>query len=143
MKRSPGLRIGRTRAVLEALVPAILEQKVTGEEARRTLRGLVRTYGEDAPGPPGLRLLPAPDVLARLPYHAFHPLGLERRRAELVAAVCREAARLERLGEAAAGPSAAASARESAYAALRTYPGDRALDGGRGGHARARATRTR
>ena len=122
-KRSPGLRIGRTRAVLEALLPAILEQKVTGDEARRTLRGLVRTYGEDAPGPPGLRLLPEPDVLARLPYHAYHPLGLERRRAELIGAVCREASRLERLGETAAGPGAAAGARETAYAALRAFPG--------------------
>jgi len=123
VKRSPGLRIGHTSAILEALVPAILEQKVTGDEARRTLRGLVRTYGEDAPGPPGLRLLPAPDVLAGLPYHAFHPLGLERRRAELIGAVCREAARLERLGEAAAGPGAAPGARETAYAALRAFPG--------------------
>ena len=123
VKRSPGLRIGRTRAVLEALIPAILEQKVTGDEARRTLRGLVDTSGEDAPGPPGLRLLPAPDVLARLPYHAFHPLGLERRRADLVRAVCREAARLERLGEAAAGPGAAPAARETAYAALLAFPG--------------------
>ena len=123
MRRSPGLRIGRTRAILEALVPAILEQKVTGDEARRTRRGLVRTYGEDAPGPPGLRLLPESDVLARLPYHAFHPLGLERRRAELVRAVCHDAARLERLGEAAAGPGATPDARATAYAALRAFPG--------------------
>ncbi len=123
VKRSPGLRIGRTGAVLEALVPAILEQKVTGDEARRTLHGLVRSYGEDAPGPPGLRLLPTPEVLARLPYHAFHPLGLERRRADLVRAVSREADRLERLGEAAAGPDAAVEARETAYAALRAFPG--------------------
>jgi 3-methyladenine DNA glycosylase/8-oxoguanine DNA glycosylase len=123
VRRSPGLRIGRTCAVLEALVPAILEQKVTGDEARRALRGLIRVYGENAPGPPGLRLLPAPDVLARLPYHAFHPLGLERRRAELVKAVCRESARLERLGEAAAGPGATPEAREHAYAALRIFPG--------------------
>jgi 3-methyladenine DNA glycosylase/8-oxoguanine DNA glycosylase len=123
VKRSPGLRIGRTRAVLEALLPAILEQKVTGDEAQRTLRALVRTYGEDAPGPPGLRLLPTPDVLARLPYHAFHPLGLERRRADLVRAVCRDAVRLERLGEAAAGPDATPDARAKAYAELRAVPG--------------------
>ena len=121
--RVRGLRIGRTRSVMEALVPAILEQKVTGEEARRTLRGLVRNYGEDAPGPPGLRLPPTPEVLAALPYHAFHPLGLERRRAELVRAVCREAPRLERLGEAAAGPAAEPAARARAYAVLRAFPG--------------------
>ena len=123
VRRSPGLRIGRTRAVLEALLPAILEQKVTGDEARRALRGLARAYGEDAPGPPGLRLLPAPEVLATLPYHAFHPLGLERRRAELIRAVCRDAARLERLGAFAAGPGATPEARARAYAALRAVPG--------------------
>ncbi len=123
VRRSPGLRIGRTRSVLEALVPAIVEQKVTGAEASRTLRGLVRTYGEDAPGPPGLRLPPAPGVLAGLPYHAFHPLGLERRRAELVRAVCRDAGRLERLGAAAAGPEAQPGAREAFYAALVAFPG--------------------
>jgi 3-methyladenine DNA glycosylase/8-oxoguanine DNA glycosylase len=123
VRRVAGLRIGRTRAVLEALLPAILEQKVTGDEARRTLRGLVRSYGEDAPGPPGLRLPPAPEILARLPYHAFHPLGLERRRAELFRAVCRDAARLEGLGAAAAGPAADPADRDLAYAALRALPG--------------------
>ncbi len=122
-RRTPGLRIGRTLAVLEALVPAILGQKVTGDEAHRTLHGLARAYGEDAPGPPGMRLPPSPEVLAALPYHAFHPLGLERRRAELVRAVCRDAAQLESLGEAAGGPEAPSGARERAYAALRAFPG--------------------
>lgn len=123
IRANRGLRIGRTLAVHEALVPAILEQKVTGDEARRTWRGLVARYGEDAPGGFGLRLPPAPDVLAALPYHAFHPVGLERRRAELVRAVSREASRLERLGAAAAGPGASEPARAAAYAALRAFPG--------------------
>jgi 3-methyladenine DNA glycosylase/8-oxoguanine DNA glycosylase len=122
----PGLRIGWTGAVLEALVPAILGQKVTVEEARRAWTGLSRRYGEDAPGPPGLRLPPSPEVLAALPYHAYHPFGVERRRADLVRAVCHEAVRLERAGAAAAGPAAFAAApegRASAYAALRAFPG--------------------
>ena len=55
----------RSAAVLDALVPAILEQKVTGVEARRAWQGLVRAHGEDAPaagpGAPALRLPPAPD----------------------------------------------------------------------------------
>ncbi len=125
-----GMRLGRTESVLESLIPAILEQKITGDEARRTYRALVRTYGEDAPGPPGLRLMPAPETLAALPYHAFHPLGLERRRADLIRAIAREAARLERLAASAGGtggddPSAAyaASAASAAYAALRAFPG--------------------
>ncbi len=121
IRRSRGVRIGRTGAVMEALVPAILEQKITGDEARRVYQNLVRMHGEDAPGPPGLRLPPRPEILAALPYHAFHRLGLERRRAELLRAVAREASRLERLGTAAAaGPG---PEREAAYAALRAFPG--------------------
>ncbi len=93
----PGLRIGRSGAVLEALIPAILEQKVTGTEARRAYRGIIARWGEAAPGPFGLRLMPAPEVLARLPYEAFHPIGLERRRADLVRAVALRATRFEEI----------------------------------------------
>jgi 3-methyladenine DNA glycosylase/8-oxoguanine DNA glycosylase len=84
VRRLPGLRIGRSGAVMEALVPAILEQKVTGSEASRAFRGLVRAFGEPAPGPLGLTLPPAPDRMARLPYYGFHPLGVEQRRADTV-----------------------------------------------------------
>jgi 3-methyladenine DNA glycosylase/8-oxoguanine DNA glycosylase len=117
--RLRGLRIGRTGNVLEALVPAILEQKVIGDEARRAWTGLVRRYGEDAPGPPGLRLPPAPAALAALPYYAFHPFGVERRRADLIRAVARDASRLEGLADAASAPGGPAHA----YAVLRRIPG--------------------
>ena len=120
VRRLPGLRFGRSGAVLEALVPAILEQKITGSEAHRVYQNLVRVHGEPAPGPPGLRLQPAPETLASLPYHAWHPLGLERRRAELIRAVAREASRLERLVATAAGPGGDPG---PAYAALRAFPG--------------------
>ena len=120
VRRLPGLRFGRTGAVLEALVPAILEQKITGSEAHRVYQNLVRVHGEPAPGPPGLRLQPLPEILAALPYHAYHPLGLERRRAELIRAAARDAARLERLGVTAASPG---GDRAPAYEALRAFPG--------------------
>lgn len=96
-RRLPGLRIGRTGAVLEALIPAILEQKVTGTEARRGYHGLIDRWGEPAPGPFGLRLLPAPAVLAAIPYHEMHPIGIERRRAELIRTVAARAARFEEI----------------------------------------------
>src|SRR3990170_6668552 len=51
VRRRPGLRLGWTGAVFEALLPAILEQKVTGGEAATAFRGLIRRYGEPAPGP--------------------------------------------------------------------------------------------
>ena len=83
-RRHAGLRLPRTRRVFDALVPSVLEQKVTGTEAFRAYAALIRRYGEPAPGPGDLLLLPTAATLAALPYHAFHPLGLERRRAEVV-----------------------------------------------------------
>lgn len=96
-RRFGRLRIGRTDAVVEALVPSILEQKVTGLEARRAHRRLVYTYGTPAPGPPGLHLPPEPAVLARVPYYDMHVLGVERKRADCVRRACAQARRLEGL----------------------------------------------
>jgi 3-methyladenine DNA glycosylase/8-oxoguanine DNA glycosylase len=81
--------------VVEALVPTILEQKVVGIEAKRSYAGLVRALSEPAPGPGGLLLPPDPARLAATPYYAFHPFGVERRRADTVRMVCRHARRLE------------------------------------------------
>ena len=98
--RLPGLRIPRTRAVAEFLVPVVLEQKIIGKEARRTYASLVRRFGEPAPGPagvvpPGLRLPPAPEVLAAVPSFAFPRLGVEAKRADTLRRVAGEAARLD------------------------------------------------
>lgn len=102
-RRFRGVRLTRSEAVLDALIPAILEQKVTGAEARRAWQGLVRAHGEDAPGPAaliaGLRVAPAPGVLAALPYYAYHPFGIEQRRAELIRRVARRAASFEGIVE--------------------------------------------
>ena len=118
-RRHPGIRLGRTGAVVEALVPAVLEQKVTGTEAWRGFRGLVRTWGEPAPGPHGagprgLRLQPDPATMATLPYHALHPFGVERRRADLVRRVASHARRFEEI---------VAMAHDAAEARLRALPG--------------------
>jgi 3-methyladenine DNA glycosylase/8-oxoguanine DNA glycosylase len=96
-RRFRGIRITRTRGVFESLLPAILEQKITGEEARRSYRAIIRRFGEDAPGPPefGLRLAPAAERLVDVPYHEFHPLGVERRRSEVIRAAAGRAAWLE------------------------------------------------
>ena len=96
-RRIPGVRIPRTGAVLESLVPAILEQKIAGQEARRAMTGLIREHGQPAPGPPelNLRLWPTPAILAALPYYDYHPFGVERRRAELIRRVAGRAAWFE------------------------------------------------
>ena len=96
-RRFPGVRLTRTEAVIEALVPAILEQKVTGEEARRAWRSLIarvrRTGARAGDLPPAPAT--AAGALAALPYYAFHPFGVERRRAELIRRVAARAAWFE------------------------------------------------
>ena len=100
-RRFPGVRLPRTRAVMASLVPVILEQKVTGAEARRAWFGLIKTYGEDAPGPSETRLrLPPPDaILAALPYFTYHPYGVERRRADLIRRVAARGTWLEAIAD--------------------------------------------
>jgi len=124
-RRRPGVRIGRTGAVFEALFPAILEQRVTGMEASGGFRALVRRYGEPAPGPVAaaqrLRLQPEAGLLADLPYYAFHPYGLEQRRADALRRVAAQAASLEALTDATGTPAevgAAAAARLSAISGV-------------------------
>ena len=94
-RRNPGLRIPRTRAVYEALFRAVLEQRVTSMEASRAYRALVGRFGEPAPGPCALRLVPSPETLRHVPYFELHPLGVEMRRAETLRFIASRAARLE------------------------------------------------
>ncbi|GGI09575.1 DNA-3-methyladenine glycosylase family protein [Egicoccus halophilus] len=93
--RRPGLRLGRTGVAWDGLVPTILAQRVTSIEAARSWTRLVRAHGEAAPGPYDLRLHPAPDVLAALPYWAYHRFGVERHRAEAIVAAARSAERIQ------------------------------------------------
>jgi 3-methyladenine DNA glycosylase/8-oxoguanine DNA glycosylase len=113
-RRNQGIRLGRTCAVLESLLPAILEQKVTGTEAWRGFRGLIRRWGEPAPGPFGLWLAPPAPVVATIPYHELHPFGIERRRADLLRRAAGHADRLEEI---------VSMPREAGYRRLRAVPG--------------------
>jgi 3-methyladenine DNA glycosylase/8-oxoguanine DNA glycosylase len=89
------LRLPRTGQLLPALIPAIIEQKVTAGEAQSAYAALTRRLGERAPGPVDLLLPPTGESLASLPYFEFHPMGLERRRAELLREVGRLESRIE------------------------------------------------
>ncbi|MET1003951.1 MAG: DNA-3-methyladenine glycosylase 2 family protein, partial [Propionibacteriaceae bacterium] len=103
-RRYAGLRVGRTDAVFEALAPACIEQVVTGKEAFRAWRLLVREYGELAPGPTadpaspayGMRLPPTPQVWARVPSWRFLAAGVEQRRSRTLVNAAPRAAALER-----------------------------------------------
>jgi len=54
-RRFGGWRVPRTGLVLESLIPAIIGQKVTGQEASGSYRTLIHRYGERAPGEGGER----------------------------------------------------------------------------------------
>lgn len=96
-RRRPFL-LGRSDRLWDALVGAVLGQKVQTKNARRSRRLIARRYGEPAPGPDGGWILPPPERVAELGYADFHPLGVERKRAETLRRVAKEMPRLERLG---------------------------------------------
>ncbi|MCA5891892.1 DNA-3-methyladenine glycosylase 2 family protein [Isoptericola sp. NEAU-Y5] len=109
-RRAVGLRITRSGRVMEALVPAVLEQKVQVVTAHRAWRHLVLRRGSAAPGPApaGLRVVPDARTWAALPVWEWHRAGVDPRRAATVARCARVAARLE---ETATLPGAEARAR--------------------------------
>jgi hypothetical protein len=111
-----GMRVGRTARVFEALVPAVLEQKVVGHEARRAWRILLGKFGEPAPGPApaGMRVVPSPRAWARIPSWDWHRAGVEGVRARTIIAAAEVAGRLEQI----AGLGAAEADRR-----LRSVPG--------------------
>jgi len=95
--RRPGLRLTRTGLVLESLIPSILEQKVTTDEAYRAWRLLVRRFGEPAPGPApeGMWVMPEARTWALIPSWEWHRAGVDDKRASTVLRAVRVAARLE------------------------------------------------
>jgi endonuclease III len=96
-----GWRIGRTGLVFDSLVPAVLEQKVTGSEAWRGWRTLLRWYGEPAPGPvpTGMRVAPGPETWRYIPSWDWHRAGVGPDRAKTIIRATRVAARLEEVVE--------------------------------------------
>jgi 3-methyladenine DNA glycosylase/8-oxoguanine DNA glycosylase len=97
-RRLPALRLLRTNHVFEAMASAVLEQKVTGLEARRAWRQLILAHGEPAPGPvpAGMRVLPAPERWRLIPSWEWHRAGVDPKRSRTLIAVATSAAGLER-----------------------------------------------
>ncbi len=93
----PGLRVPRTGRVVEALVPAVLEQKVTGKEARASFRRLVLQHGTPAPGPApdGMRVPPSAEAWRHVPSWEWHRAGVGPQRSRTICLAMRSADRLE------------------------------------------------
>lgn len=97
-RRHPGWRVPRSGLVLEALAAAVLEQKVTGVEAWRSWRALVRRYGTPAPGPApaGMVVVPDPREWAGIPSWEWHRLGVGPERSRTLVGAAQRAGALER-----------------------------------------------
>jgi 3-methyladenine DNA glycosylase/8-oxoguanine DNA glycosylase len=97
--RYHGVLLSRSLRVLEALVPAVLEQKVVGAEAGHAWRSLLLRFGDSAPGPApkGMRVFPCPDVWRRIPSWEWHRAGVEAVRARTIIGAARVAPRLEEI----------------------------------------------
>ncbi|MFF1495493.1 DNA-3-methyladenine glycosylase family protein [Streptomyces sp. NPDC058304] len=117
-RRRPGLRLTRTGLVLESLIPTVLEQKVTADEAYRAWRRLVCQYGEPAPGPEhgpqGLYVMPGARTWALIPSWDWHKAGVDAKRSAAIVRCARVANRLE---------EAAAMELPQAAARLEAVPG--------------------
>ncbi len=95
--RLPGLRIPRSANVLEALVPAVLEQRVVGLDAKAAWRRLVLQHGTPAPGPAPrtLRVPPTAETWRAVPVWDWRRAGVEEQRAGTVARAAAVAHRLQ------------------------------------------------
>lgn len=118
LRRNPGLRLTRTRQVAEALFAAVLEQKVTGVEARRSWVSLLTEFGDPAPGPvpEGMRVFPTTAAWRRIPSWAWHRAGVGPQRSDTLMRVASVAASVERTLELGRGGPAVERA-------LRSIPG--------------------
>lgn len=95
----PHLRLGRTHRVLEALIPAVLEQRVPCADAFRAWRVLVTEFGSPAPGPAParMRVPPSAEDWRAIPSWKFHRANVDGGRARTIVGCAQRAAALEQL----------------------------------------------
>nr|WP_029144751.1 3-methyladenine DNA glycosylase [Microbacterium luticocti] len=115
-RRNPGLRLGRTDLLFDAIAICVLEQKVTGLQAFGAWRRLVTWFGERAPGPAPVPLFapPTAEGWRAIPSWAWHRAGVEPPQSRTIVEAARRAGSLERATEAASG-----DARDTPLTAIR------------------------
>ncbi|HXD28815.1 MAG TPA: 3-methyladenine DNA glycosylase [Arthrobacter sp.] len=98
-RRNPGLRLPSTGRVFDALVPVILEQKVTTIEARHAWRYLAEHFGEPAPGPAParMRIAPGPRRLRHVGSWDWHAARVDDSRRRTVLRAAEAASGIDRL----------------------------------------------
>lgn len=97
-RRFAGWRVPASGLVVQALIPTIIEQRVTGKEAFAAYRMLVRRNGSVAPGPGAdLRLVvpPEPRTWALIPSWEWLRAGVDGARSRPAVTVATRAGRLE------------------------------------------------
>ncbi len=97
-RRRPGWRVPRTQLVVESVIPAVIEQKVTSQEAFGSWRRLIRAFGKPAPGPAGLLGLMVPPTSrewALIPSWQWLRSGVDQARSRPASAVAQRARPLE------------------------------------------------
>ncbi|MEO8106560.1 MAG: DNA-3-methyladenine glycosylase 2 family protein [Actinomycetes bacterium] len=97
-RRAPGWRLMSTGRPLEACLNAVLEQKVTGGEARRAWQMLVGRFGEPAhgPAPRGMATPPTPAAWLAVSDADFHRAGVTPQRVRTLRSVASAAKAIER-----------------------------------------------
>lgn len=115
-RRNQHWRLGASGTVWDNLLPTIIEQKVTGQEAFAGYRNLVRRFGSPAPGPEGLHLRLAPDAEAarQIPSWEWLKLPVDQGRSRPLLKAASVASSLER---------ALAGGPDALDRALRSIPG--------------------
>lgn len=116
----PGLRLPACGRMLDTMARAILEQKVTGIEAKRAWRYLLTRHGDPAPGagdvaPAGLRLPPTAEQWRRIPSWEWHRAGVDSKRSATILKAALVSTGLERLASLPGG--------DAVRAGLRSVPG--------------------
>ena len=116
-RRFSGWRVPRTGLVLEALIPSIVEQKVSGQEAFDSFRTLIHRYGERAPGEGGARGLwvaPSATTWAGIPSWEWLKAGVDSARSAAAVGAAGAVGRLEQC---------TTLSHEDAHRRLRAVPG--------------------
>lgn len=100
--RNPGLRLGRTDLVFDALAGAIFEQKVTGLQAFGAWRAILTWFGERVPGPTPRPMFAPPADWTTIPSWGWHRAGLEPPQSRTLVTAARRRASIERAAAASA-----------------------------------------